>query len=112
MCLLRVNDKERALRRALLCTREPHMLKVLPIAVLAIFTAVSSYAQVLSGSIVGQVLDTTSAGVPGASVRLTHRETNQSRTAVTSGSGEYAFQSLPGGVYDIAITKEGFQTFK
>jgi outer membrane receptor protein involved in Fe transport len=75
-------------------------------------TMPTAHAQVLSGSIVGQVLDTTSAGVPGANVRVTHRQTNQVRTALTSTSGEYAFQSLPGGVYDIAISKDGFQTFK
>src|SRR3954447_22718627 len=81
-------------------------------AVLAVFTTVPLRCQVLSGSIVGQVLDSTSAGVPGASVRLTHRETNQSRATTTSSAGEYSIQSLPGGLYDIVITKEGFQTFK
>src|SRR4051794_1102710 len=80
--------------------------------ILAVLTVSSTYAQVLSGSIVGQVLDTTSAGVPGASVRITHRETNQVRTTVTNTSGEYSLQSLPGGAYDIVIIKEGFQTFK
>ena len=85
---------------------------VLQAAVLAVFCSAAIHAQVLSGSIVGQVLDTTSAGVPGASVRITHRETNQTRNAVTNASGEYAVQSLAGGVYDIVITKDGFQTFK
>ena len=80
--------------------------------ILAILTACSATAQVLSGSIVGQVLDTSNAGVSAASVRITHRETNQSRSTVTSAYGEYAFQSLPGGAYDIVISKEGFQTFK
>lgn len=88
------------------------MRNTLLLAGLLAFAAASASAQVLSGSIVGQVLDTSSAGVPGASVRLTHRETNQTRTGVTSSSGEYAFQSLPGGSYDIVITKDGFQTFK
>src|SRR5689334_20642708 len=78
---------------------------------LAVVVTASAYAQVLNGSIVGQVLDTTDAGVPGATVQLTHRETNQSRMTATNASGEYTFQSLPGGSYDIAITKEGFQAF-
>ena len=59
-------------------------------------------AQVLSGSIVGQVVDTTGAGVPSAEIRLTHRQTNQVRTTLTSPTGEYSMQSLPGGTYDIA----------
>src|SRR5689334_13143868 len=79
---------------------------------LGIFLLSPVKAQVLSGSIVGQVLDTTRAGVPGAMVRIIHRETNQSRSVVSDASGEYAFQSLAGGAYDILVTKEGFQTFK
>lgn len=85
---------------------------VLRTVILAAFALSTSNAQVLSGSIVGQVTDTTGAGVPTATVRVTHRETNQSRTAVTSASGEYSFQSLPGGAYDVAVSKDGFQTFK
>src|SRR5438094_5766939 len=62
---------------------------VLP-AVLGVYVmmlAAPSRAQVLYGSIVGQVVDTTSAIVPGATVRITHRETNQSRESVTSANG-------------------------
>src|ERR1044071_712243 len=87
--------------------------RIVPCAVLAaaILISIPARAQVLNGSIVGQVLDTSNAGVPGATVRLTHRETNQSRMATTNTSGEYSFQSLPGGSYEVAISKEGFQTF-
>src|SRR5262249_35077018 len=81
-------------------------------AVMAVLIPTSGRAQVLSGSIVGQVLDTTNAGIPGALVRITHRETNQSRIATTNNEGEYSFQSLPGGIYDIAMNKDGFQSFK
>jgi hypothetical protein len=79
---------------------------------LAALSLSAAQAQVLSGSIVGQVLDTTGAGVPTASVRLTHRETNQVRTTVTTAAGEYSMQSLAGGTYDIVVSKDGFQTFK
>lgn len=68
-------------------------------------------AQILTGSIVGQVADTSGAVVPAASVRITHKETNQTRQATTSDSGDYNFPSLPGGTYDVLVNKEGFQTF-
>src|SRR5262245_47500366 len=68
-------------------------------------------AQVLFGSIVGQVSDTSGAGVPDANVRITHRETNQSREAVTTASGDFNFPSLAGGTYDVTVTRQGFQTF-
>lgn len=68
-------------------------------------------AQVLYGSIVGQVADSSSALVPGATVRITHRETNQSRVSTTNASGAFSFPTLPAGAYDVVVSKEGFQTF-
>ena len=117
MSILRVNVKRCYVAVKIYCTREwvcaKRDLSGLPSwPASAVLLSPSTRAQVLSGSIVGQVLDTTSAGVPGASVRITHRETNQSRATVTNASGEYGFQSLPGGPYDVFISKDGFQTFK
>src|SRR5689334_12630913 len=68
-------------------------------------------AQVLYGSIVGEVVDTTGAVVPAASVRITRQESNQSRESTTSSNGDYNFPSLPGGTYDVVISGQGFQTF-
>jgi hypothetical protein len=48
--------------------------------------------------------------VPGATVRITHRKTNRSRVA-TNTAGDYSFPTLPGGTYDVLISKPGFQTF-
>ena len=83
-------------------------------AVLAVLSAamVSPVgAQVLTGTIVGQVVDASGAAVPDAAVRITHRETNTSRSAVTNASGDYSFPSLPGGLYNVVVSKSGFQTF-
>src|ERR1700730_17833735 len=68
-------------------------------------------AQVLYGSIVGDVTDVSKAAVPGATVRITNRETNQSRVATTNDGGVYSFPTIPGGTYDVTISKQGFQTF-
>jgi hypothetical protein len=70
-----------------------------------------SHAQVLTGTIVGQVVDASGAVVPDAKVRITHRETNEARESATNNAGDYSFPSLPGGLYDIAISKSGFTTF-
>jgi hypothetical protein len=75
------------------------------------FAAPHASAQVLYGSIVGDVTDVSQAAVPGASVRITHRETNQSRVATTNDGGVYSFPTIPGGTYDVTISKQGFQTF-
>ena len=81
------------------------------IAIVSLTFALPAHAQVLYGSIVGQVADSSNAIVPGANVRLTNNETGQTRVATTNAAGEYTFQTVPGGTYDITITKDGFQTF-
>src|SRR5436305_7092903 len=75
------------------------------------FTAARANAQVLYGSIVGDVTDVSKAAVPGAAVRITNQETNQSRVGVTNDAGVYSFPTIPGGSYDVTISKQGFQTF-
>lgn len=58
-------------------------------------------AQVLYGSLVGNVTDQTGAAIPGATVTITHRETGASRDAVTDGTGAYRFPTLQSGNYTI-----------
>jgi hypothetical protein len=66
-------------------------------------------AQVLYGSIVGNVLDTSDAPVPGATVIITSLETNQSRETTTNEAGGYTFSTVPSGTYELKVTREGFQ---
>src|SRR5687768_2855974 len=68
-------------------------------------------AQALYGSLVGSVVDPADATVPGATVRVTHTGTNQSRSMETYDAGGYSFPSLTVGTYDVSISKAGFQTF-
>src|ERR1700720_1708373 len=75
------------------------------------FATPRAQAQVLYGSIVGDVTDVSKAAVPGAAVRITNQETNQSRVATTNDDGVYSFPTIPGGTYDVTIAKQGFQTF-
>jgi len=84
-------------------------------AVLAIFLTASLgfqrlEAQVLYGSLVGNVTDSSGAAVPGAPVVVVHRETNQSRQSVTNDIGAFSFPTVQSGTYDIKVSKEGFQT--
>jgi hypothetical protein len=67
--------------------------------------------QVLNGSIVGNVTDSSSAAVGGAIVRALHLETNRARQLATNDAGGYTFSDIPVGTYDVTVTKEGFQTF-
>lgn len=75
-----------------------------------LLSVVGAEAQVLYGTIVGQVTDSTGAVVPSATVRITNRETNQSREATSSDAGSFSFPTLPGGSYDVTVSRQGFQT--
>lgn len=66
-------------------------------------------AQILYGSIVGNVTDASNAAVPGATVVITNKETSQSRETVTNDSGGYSFPTVLSGDYNLNISKEGFR---
>ena len=66
-------------------------------------------AQVLYGSIVGNVQDSSGATLPGATVTITSRETNLARTAVTNETGAYSFTNVQAGTYDVKVTLQGFK---
>ena len=82
-------------------------------AALLIFAPLSrvANAQVLYGSIVGNVTDATNASVPNAVVRLTQVETNLAHEVITNQSGAYIYNNAPAGTYDVVIRREGFQNF-
>jgi hypothetical protein len=67
-----------------------------PLAVLliALMLPQTGNAQVLYGSITGNVTDTQGAVVGGATVTITHKETGQSREGVTNAQGSYDFPTV------------------
>jgi Carboxypeptidase regulatory-like domain/TonB dependent receptor/TonB-dependent Receptor Plug Domain len=68
--------------------------------------------QVLYGSIVGTVADSSGLAVPGATVKVTQTETNQSREGTTNESGGYTFSNVAAGTYQVDVTLPGFQPFR
>jgi hypothetical protein len=81
---------------------------------LVLLLAVSSRtasAQVLFGSVVGNVTDASGAAVPGAVVKITEMQTNESRSALTNEAGTYTIATVPAGTYQVEITKQGFRGF-
>src|SRR5712664_1514656 len=69
-------------------------------------------AQVLYGSIVGTVTDSSGSVVPGAIVNATQTQTNEMRSATTNESGVYTLSTVPAGTYTISISKPGFGEYK
>ena len=67
-------------------------------------------AQVIHGSIYGQVTDTTGAAVPNATITVTDKGKGTSVQVTSNETGEYSVSNLIPGVYDIKATAPGFGT--
>ncbi len=75
--------------------------------------AVSStgvYGQAISGSLVGTVIDSSSAVVANASVEAMKIDTGIITTTTTGNTGAYRFENLPVGTYRIIVKSSGFKT--
>ncbi len=72
-------------------------------------TPSAARAQAVTGTILGNVVDSTGSVVPGATVTLTHTGTGFTRTVTTDSSGEYAAPSLPTGKYTVTAELSGFK---
>lgn len=70
--------------------------------------ALSAYAQFRAG-VQGVVSDSSGGVVPGATVILTSKETNQTQRTETSDDGFFRFSSLAPGLYSISVEKENFK---
>jgi len=62
------------------------------------------------GSIAGQVRDSSGATITEAKVTATNVGTNAQRTVLSNEAGDYAFPSLPPGIYTVAAERPGFKT--
>ncbi|MBL8240633.1 MAG: TonB-dependent receptor [Bryobacterales bacterium] len=78
---------------------------------LTLALSASLRAQVLYGSLTGNVKDATEAAVPGAEVVAQERGTGLTRKALTTDAGVYTIPTLPGGVYTVTVTRQGFSVF-
>lgn len=73
-------------------------------------TAIPAHAQLLQGSITGNVVDPSSAAVVGAKVVAIEQQTNFTRETTTNEQGGYTLLTLPPGSYRITVTAPAFQT--
>jgi hypothetical protein len=76
-----------------------------------LLAAAPLHAQVATGTILGNVKDTSGAEVPGALVTATNVDTQFSRSATTDLAGQYTLRLLPLGNYRVEVTLDGFKNF-
>jgi hypothetical protein len=75
-------------------------------------TANLAHAQVLYGSIVGNVTDPNGAVVPGAAVTATDQNTRVAKTTTTNQAGAYQFIDLQSGTYTVKVVMGGFKAYE
>lgn len=71
----------------------------------------NSLAQVLYGSLTGNVTDQTNAIVPNAQIEVKNINTGTVKTAATDANGIYLFNDLTPGNYQITVRLSSFKTF-
>ena len=79
-------------------------------AVLLLVAGCGAWAQTVTGSIRGTVVDSSGAVVPGVEVSANNTNTGVVATTKTDRSGAYNFQSLAIGTYVVSAQKTGFNT--
>jgi hypothetical protein len=98
--------------RACICARFSFIIPAVAL-ILAMSNAVTLHAQnTASGTISGQVSDSSGASVPGAIISITDQATKSVRSVVTNDTGRYDIFNLSPGLYDLTFSKPGFSESK
>jgi hypothetical protein len=90
--------------------KKRHLIQLALLTLLALATPRGVDAQVLYGSLTGNVTDPTGAVVAGAKVEALNIGTGVSTSIVTNERGAYLFNSLQAGLYKVTITSQTFKT--
>jgi hypothetical protein len=83
-------------------------VQLLGLIVLALAACLSSFAQSVSGDLMGAVYDASGATIANATVVVKNEDTGVEATTKSSATGEYHVSNLPSGSYLVAVTAPGF----
>src|SRR6185437_5251827 len=65
-------------------------------------------AQTVTGTILGNVLDSSGAAIPNAEITITNQDTGVARVSAGSADGVYSVPSLIAGKYTVGVKAQGF----
>ena len=99
-------DRRRLSRGAGILSVVAALCLVLPLA------ALSVPAQNLSGKVGGTIHDPSGTGVRNATVILTDRKSNTAVMTASDAEGNFRFNALPAGEYEMKVVKRGFETYR
>ena len=92
-------------------TRACCVMACLALALMATLASEQLQAQILYGTLVGNVTDSTGAVIPGAQVTITNEGTGASRDGEANAAGGYQFPTVSTGTYRVEVRSDGFSTF-
>ena len=87
-------------------------MKLPRLYIFALLLTALLHAQTPTGSISGNVSDSTGAQINGASVQLINNSTHESHSATTNSAGAYIFPIVPAGDYTLEAQANGFKLEK
>lgn len=85
--------------------------KFLPILCAGLMFAAPMFGQRTSGSITGLVTDASGAAIPTATVTLVNKSLGINRTVPTNGQGEYTFDDVQIGTYEVDVAAPSFRNY-
>jgi outer membrane receptor protein involved in Fe transport len=86
------------------------MRRITSAALLACISVFGLFGQATDGNLVGMITDASGAAISGAEAKINNRATSIRTTTTSSQSGEYRFNNLPVGSYDLSVSATGFGT--
>ncbi len=89
-----------------------HVRLALTVGLMSALFAAQLFAQSYQGAVRGQIVDSTGAAIPGATVSLTNAATSVARTTVSNEAGLYTFTSIEPATYKLKAESPGFKVFE
>ena len=83
--------------------------RLLAAVLLILSTLGLAWGQQTNGTLLGTIVDSSGAVVPGVTVRATNLATNSVRESTTDSAGNYSLPYLPAGDYRVTASHAGFQ---
>ena len=78
------------------------------VCVFLLTTILTAQSQLGAGAVSGTIEDTAGSAIPGATITITNQATALTRTASSTGAGQFSFPVLPPDTYVITVEKQGF----